>query len=147
MIVGLGNPEPRYAGTPHSIGYEVVDQIAKSLGLTWETTPEAWIARGSLQDRRVCLIKIRAAMNHTGTGLKQLAERMSFRPGQCILVHDDLDTRLGSVRTRLSGGAGAHRGVASVLEAFQTDAIRRIKVGVGQAGSKLESSGICSDRV
>ena len=57
---------------------------------------------------------------------------MSFSPAQCILVHDDLDTPIGSVRTRLSGGAGGHLGVASILEAFQTDAFRRVKVGVGK---------------
>ena len=77
-------------------------------------------------------------MNRIGAGLKQLSERMSFKPEQCILVYDDLDLPIGSVRTRLSGGAGGHRGVASILEAFQTDAFRRVKVGVGQPGAKLD---------
>ncbi len=137
VIVGLGNPGPKYAGTPHNVGYEVVDRLAATLGLTWDTTPEAWIARGSSPQCRVCLIKIRTGMNRIGTGLKQLSESMSFRPEQCILVFDDLDMPTGSVRTRLSGSAGGHRGVASVLEAFQTDAFRRIKVGVGQPGVTL----------
>jgi peptidyl-tRNA hydrolase len=77
------------------------------------------------------------AMNLTGAGLKRLSDSMSFGPEQCILLHDDLDLPLGSVRTRLSGGAGGHRGVASILEAFQTDGFRRVKVGVGQTGVKV----------
>jgi hypothetical protein len=77
-------------------------------------------------------------MNRIGAGLKQLSERHSFKPEQCILVYDDLDLPIGSVRTRLSGGAGGHNGVASILEAFQTDAFRRVKVGIGQPGAKLD---------
>ena len=138
VIVGLGNPEPRYIGTPHNVGYEVVDQMAASLNLAWEATPEAWVARGSSNGRAVCLIKIRMPMNATGAGLKQLSESMAFTPEHCVLVFDDLDLPLGTVRTRLRGSAGGHLGVASILEAFQSDAIRRVKVGVGKAGEKLD---------
>lgn len=137
VIIGLGNPEPRFAGTPHNIGYEVLDDLAVSMALVWYATPEAWFARGTWQGRSVFLIKIRAAMNLGGAVLKSLSESMAFGPEQCILVHDDLDMPLGAVRTRMSGGAGGHRGVASILEAFQTDALRRIKVGTGKTGSKL----------
>jgi UDP-N-acetylmuramoyl-tripeptide--D-alanyl-D-alanine ligase len=137
VIIGLGNPESRFAGTPHNVGFEVVDKLATSSGLTWDETPEAWIARGTSQERRLCLVKIRMAMNLIGGVLKQLAETMAFEPEQCILVYDDLDMPLGSVRTRLSGGAGGHRGVTSILEAFQTDAFRRVKIGIDQEGAKL----------
>ena len=138
VIVGLGNPEARYAGTPHNVGHEVVDRLAASLGLTWEETPEAWIARGSSPGRAICLVKIRRVMNLTGAGLKRLAESLAFDPVQCILVFDDLDLPLGAVKTRIKGSAGGHRGVASILEAFQTDAFRRVKVGVGHASAKLD---------
>ena len=134
VIVGLGNQEPKYAGTPHNVGHEVVDRIAASLGLAWTTTPDACIARGSSRAHAVCLVKIRSSMNQSGAGLRQLSEALSFKPEQCVLVYDDLDTPIGSIRTRLTGGAGGHRGVASILEAFQSDAFRRVKVGVGQPG-------------
>ncbi len=138
VIVGLGNPEARYSGTPHNVGHEVVDRFAASLGLTWEVTPEAWIARGSSPGKMICLVKIRLAMNLTGAGLKRLSESLAFDPKQCILVFDDLDLPLGVVKTRLKGSAGGHRGIASVLEAFQTDAFRRVKIGVGHASAKLD---------
>nr|WP_294259180.1 hypothetical protein [Propionivibrio sp.] len=75
VVVGLGNPETKYANTPHNVGYEVVDQLAASLKLNWDATPEAWIARGSSKGRAVCLIKIRMPMNGIGTGLKQFSEK------------------------------------------------------------------------
>lgn len=132
VIIGLGNPESKYAGTPHNIGYEVVDRIAVSNGLVWETIPDGWIAHGSFEDRCVCLVKINMPMNLIGAGLKRLSENLAFGPEQCILVYDDLDLPLGSIKIRMSGSAGGHRGVASILEAFQSDAFRRVKVGVGQ---------------
>ncbi|MDP2323697.1 MAG: aminoacyl-tRNA hydrolase [Gammaproteobacteria bacterium] len=137
VILGLGNPEPKYLGTPHNIGYEVVEKLAASHGLSWEEAPQAWIARGTIQGHPVCLVKLQIAMNLTGAGLQRLAQHMGFTPAQCVVVHDDLDMPIGAVRARLNGGAGGHRGVASVLEAFQTDAFRRVKVGVGHAKAKL----------
>jgi UDP-N-acetylmuramoyl-tripeptide--D-alanyl-D-alanine ligase len=138
VIVGLGNPELNYANTPHNIGYAAVDHLAESIGLEWIAMPQALLARGVVQGQSVCLIKVNANMNLIGDALKKLSEGMSFNPAQCILVYDDLDLPLGTVRTRVSGSAGRHRGVASILEAFQTDSFRRVKVGVGQALIKLD---------
>ena len=135
VIVGLGNSEIKYANTPHNIGYETLDHLATSLALEWDAaTPMALVARGSWNGHRICLVKVQTAMNLTGEGLKQLSESLSFGPAQCILVYDDLDLPLGTVRTRMSGSAGGHRGVASILEAFQIDAFRRVKVGFAMPG-------------
>ena len=138
VIVGLGNPEAKYSNTPHNIGYETLDHLATSLALEWDAaTPMALVARGSWNGHRICLVKVQTAMNLTGEGLKQLAESMSFNPTQCILVYDDLDLPLGTVRTRMSGSAGGHRGVASILEAFQSDGFRRVKVGFAMPGQAV----------
>ena len=64
---------------------------------------------------------------------KRLSETILFSPEQCILVFDDLSLPVGSIRSRLNGGAGGHRGVSSIIDAFQSDAFRRVKVGVGKA--------------
>ena len=138
VVVALGNTEAQYSNTPHNIGYAAVDHLAESLGLEWTATPQALLARGGVQGQKVCLIKVNANMNLIGGELRRLSEGMSFKPAQCILVYDDLDLPLGTVRTRMRGSAGGHRGVASILEAFQTDSFRRVKVGVGQVGIKLD---------
>ena len=130
VLVGLGNPGPQFVNTPHNAGYALVDALAKSGGLAWQEAPEGWLAQGQIGGQPVRLVKIRSAMNLTGVGLRQLAQRMPFTPAHCVLVFDDLDLPLGAVRLRERGSAGGHRGVASVLEAFQTDAFRRLKIGV-----------------
>ena len=136
VIVGLGNPESKYAGSPHNIGYEVVDLLAQTWGLIWLETSDAWIARGTWCGQAVCLVKVRLAMNGIGAGLRRFVGDTGFAPEQSVLVHDDLNLPLGTVRTRLAGGAGGHRGVASILEAFQADTFRRVKLGIGQANAR-----------
>lgn len=136
VIVGMGNPESRYRGTPHNVGYEVVEQLAELWKLEWSETPEAWVARGFVGAQAVYLVKARAAMNLTGQALKRLSQHSGFTPAKCILVFDDLSLPIGSIRYREAGGAGGHRGVASVLEAFQSSAFQRLKLGVGQAHAR-----------
>lgn len=138
IVIGLGNPNPIYAETPHNIGHKVVDKLAENLQLYWIETPEAWLAYDKSRRESVCLVKVKQPMNLTGHGLKKLTDYMQFSPQQCIMVFDDVALPLGTVRTKMSGSAGGHRGVASILEMFQTDKIRRVKVGVNQANSGLE---------
>jgi PTH1 family peptidyl-tRNA hydrolase len=73
--------------------------------------------------------------------LRSLLAERRWNPANCILVHDDLDLPLGKVKVRMRGSAGGHRGVASILDAFQTDAIRRVKVGVGRPAAGVAASG------
>ncbi len=141
LIVGLGNQDAIFAGTPHNVGFEVVDALAQAFELNWKASPQAWTARGAINGHPTCLVKLRSDMNLTGTGLSQVAEALGIGPRQCILVFDDLATPIGQVRTRLSGGAGGHRGVASALQAFQTNAIRRVKMGIANDTSKLDWQG------
>lgn len=138
LIIGLGNHDAVYSGTPHNLGFEAVDSLAQTWGLSWQATPHASIARGNVNGRPVCLVKLRSDMNLTGGGLRQVADTMGIGSERCILVFDDLATPLGKVRTRTNGGAGGHRGVASALEAFQTNDIRRVKLGIGNAASALD---------
>ena len=141
LIVGLGNQDANFAGTPHNVGFEVVDALAQAWGLHWEVSPQAWIARGEINGYPACLVKLRSDMNLTGTGLRQVADAMGVGAQHCVLVFDDLATPIGQVRTRMNGGAGGHRGVASALQAFQTNGIRRVKLGIANDTSKLDWQG------
>lgn len=145
VVIGLGNPGVDYEDTPHNVGYGVLDVFAKELSVTWREYPDAWVARGKVirkdgSSRSFCLIKINSPMNLIGRKLAVLAGAMAFGPEQCILVYDDIDYPIGKVKMRMNGSSGGHRGVASILEAFQSDKIRRIKIGVSDETSELAQS-------
>jgi UDP-N-acetylmuramoyl-tripeptide--D-alanyl-D-alanine ligase len=131
-VVGLGNPDEQFHDTPHNVGQRVLDRLAQALGGEWIQEEQALVAHVEQGDTTVYLIKPLTCMNATGPVLVPLANRLGVRPATCVLVHDDADLPLGAVRARMKGSAGGHRGVRSILEAFHTDAIRRVKLGVGR---------------
>ena len=128
VLAGLGNPRGAYHDAPHNVGHRVVDLVANALGATWNDELGAQVARAD----GVLLLKPAAWMNVSGQRLAALAERLGFGPADLILVHDDVDLPIRSVRVRTRSGDGGHRGVRSVLRAFRTDEIRRVRVGVGR---------------
>ncbi len=136
VVVGFGNPGRRYQGTPHNVGHAVLDRLAVLLGVTWTSQHGIVLGFTEKDGRTLCLVKPGTYVNLMGRALKELADRLGFEPRDCILVHDDLDLPLGTVRARMRGSDGGHRGVRSVLEAFQTDQFPRVKVGVREEGPR-----------
>jgi PTH1 family peptidyl-tRNA hydrolase len=106
--------------------------LAGDLKSSWAQEGEALIGRGQWKGRSVCLVKLQTGVNNSGAAVRVLADQLGFGSSDCIIVHDDLDLPLGVVRTRMRGSAGGHRGVASILDAFQTDTFARVKVGIGR---------------
>jgi aminoacyl-tRNA hydrolase len=134
VVVGFGNRGAQYQGTPHNVGQSVLDRLAATLGVTWTSQQGLILGRTDRDGRPLYLVKPDTYVNLTGGALKALADRLGFEPCDCLLVHDDLSLPLGTVRTRMRGSDGGHRGVRSVLETFQTDQFPRIKIGVGEEG-------------
>ncbi len=140
VVVGLGNPGAKYDDTPHNVGRRVLDLLANALGATWDPEKDARVARVEGSGQAVLLLEPSAWMNEAGPRLAAISERLGFGPPDFILVHDDLDLPIRSVRVRTRSGDGGHRGVRSVLQAFRTDEIRRVRVGVGRPedGQRVE---------
>ncbi len=136
IIVGLGNPASRYAGTPHNVGQATVERLGARLDAVWTLDRSVRMARVTLEGEPICLVTLDSPINQTGPTLRVITERLRVAPDRCVLVHDDLDLPLGAVRSRMRGSDGGHRGVRSVLEAFQTDLIPRVKIGVRREGPK-----------
>jgi UDP-N-acetylmuramoyl-tripeptide--D-alanyl-D-alanine ligase len=135
VIIGLGNPEDedRYHDSPHNLGKKVVNRIAAIIGLSWERgEAEALVVRGTWRGVTIHLVKPLVYMNESGPVIAELAARHGFSPAQCMLVHDDVALPPGVIRFREHGGDGGHRGVRSVIQTFQSDTFRRVKVGVGR---------------
>jgi PTH1 family peptidyl-tRNA hydrolase len=138
VVVGLGNPGPKYRGTRHNVGQRVVDRLAEDFGVAWRETGPALVARGRWRDHAVDLVKPQSFMNVTGPPLAATLRRLHAKPPDVILVYDDIDLPLGTVRTRLKGSHGGHNGVRSIIEALGTSELRRVKLGVGRPASKEE---------
>lgn len=135
-VVGLGNPGERYIATRHNVGQSVVDILARRLSGTWTREGDlAMVMRTHWAGQAVWLLKLLTPINDAGPTLLPLAQELCFSLNECILVHDDLDLPVGTVRARYRGGDGGHRGVQSILQAFQDDKVRRVKIGIGKPGA------------
>ena len=132
VVVGLGNPGSEYEDTRHNVGQAVIDRIAEQLRVQWSQAENAWIGRGERRGIAVHLVKPITMINDTGAALRRLFHAADFSPRNCILVHDDVDLPVGSIRGRAEGGPGGHRGVRSVLTAFDDHRFRRVKIGIGR---------------
>ena len=136
VIAGLGNPGESYANTPHNVGFDVVDVLAKRLDAEWKNSSgfHARVARTAVAGQALMLVKPQTFMNLSGTSVAPLLRYFGGEPGDLTVVLDDADLPLGSLRIRASGGSGGHRGLASVIEALGTEAFPRVRLGVGREG-------------
>jgi peptidyl-tRNA hydrolase, PTH1 family len=134
LIVGLGNPGPRYRETYHNIGFEVVDEVARRHGVTFTAAPADALAariRGLADD--VLLAKPLTYMNLSGQAVGDLARFYKIDLASDLLVIvDDVALPAGRLRLRGQGSAGGHNGLKSIIEIFGSDAFPRLRVGVGR---------------
>ena len=131
LVVGLGNPGKRFEQTPHNVGQRALDMLAESLQANWSEEEFGFVARIEVQGHQVLLVKPATEMNHTGPWMRQIADQGELRGQDCVIVHDDIHLTPGVVRNRMSGSSGGHKGVQSIISAFQSEDIRRVKIGVG----------------
>ncbi len=131
LVVGLGNPGKRFENTPHNVGYRVLELLAESLQATWSEEKLGFVARAQVQGHPVLLVKPATEMNRIGPLMRQLADQAQLRAQDCVIIQDDLSLQAGVVRNRMSGSSGGHKGVQSIIAAFQSEEICRIKIGVG----------------
>lgn len=113
MIVGLGNPDEKYAMTRHNLGYRVIAELAKN--------PPAGVK----------LFEPSSYMNSSGISVSEMMRRNGYHPDEVLVVCDDFSIPLGSLRIRLGGSSGGHNGLDSIIESLGTQEIPRLRVGIG----------------
>ncbi len=132
LVVGLGNPEPDYAGTRHNLGFEVVNLLAARWGVKVKRLAYLGLfGRGKFHSLEVGLLKPLTYMNASGEAVKSAAVALEVPPERLIVVLDDLALPLGTVRVRAKGSAGGHKGLQSVLQQLGTEAVPRVRIGLG----------------
>ncbi len=132
LVAGLGNPGRDYASTRHNLGWVVLDAFAKKHGLAWQPAPsfEAEVARWETPGRTRWLAKPLTFMNDSGRAVGALARYYKIAPADIAAVYDDLTIDLGLVKVTVTGSAGGHNGVASLLE-HVGDGFVRYRLGIG----------------
>lgn len=133
LLVGLGNPGPKYARTRHNAGFMALDRLGEMLRIRFDREMlGAFVARGEAGGCEVVLAKPWTYMNLSGGPVAALARKFSLKPDSITVLHDDIDVPLGKVKDKIGGGAGGHNGVSSVAEQLGTPDFRRIRIGVGR---------------
>lgn len=139
FIVGLGNPGQRYAKTRHNVGFMILDSLADEHQIPIQRKNSLYDSgTGMLWNTNVILVKPVTFMNRSGLAVRQLIDYFHENASHLIVIHDDLDIPFGQIRIKLSGGAGGHNGLSSMIETLQTDQFLRIRVGIGRPPEREE---------
>jgi PTH1 family peptidyl-tRNA hydrolase len=133
LIVGLGNPGPRYAATRHNAGFLVVDLLAERLGGRFKAHKgRADVLEARVAGVPVVLAKPRSYMNESGGPLVSVARFYKVPVERIVVVHDDLDLPYGALRLKRGGGDGGHNGLRSATAALGSKEYLRVRFGIGR---------------
>jgi PTH1 family peptidyl-tRNA hydrolase len=135
LIVGLGNPEPKYNKTRHNIGFAAVDALANAwqISLVANRKFQAELGEGvGSQRNKIRLLKPLTYMNLSGQAMRAAIDWYKLPPESVLAIYDDMDLPLGKLRLRLSGSAGGHNGMKSAIAHLGTDKFPRLRIGIGK---------------
>lgn len=139
LIVGLGNPEPKYDRTRHNIGFASIDSLAKMWHISLATNRkfQAEYGEGSKgKIDKIRLLKPLTYMNLSGQAIRAAVDWYKLTPTSVLVIYDDLDLPLGKIRLRLSGSAGGHNGMKSTISHLGTNHFPRLRIGIGKPANQ-----------
>jgi len=135
VIIGLGNPGSKYAGTRHNIGFEVVDYLRQSPSFgPAKASFQAEVSEGSEAGDKVLLVKPQTFMNLSGRTVRAILDFYKLDVADVLIVCDDFNLPLGKLRVRGQGSHGGQNGLRNIQEQLGTDTYARLRIGVGQPG-------------
>jgi PTH1 family peptidyl-tRNA hydrolase len=133
LVVGLGNPGPKYAGNRHNIGFHVVDLLAERMGARFKAHKgRADVVEGRLAGRRVVLAKPSSYMNLSGGPVASLRDFFKVPAERIVVVHDELDLPFATLRLKRGGGDNGHNGLRSLTQSLGTKEYLRVRWGIGR---------------
>lgn len=133
IIVGLGNPEPKYDNTRHNAGFRAIDRLAENCGARINSLKHrALCGKAEISGKKVLLLKPQTYMNHSGEAVRSAADFYKVPPAKIIVLFDDCAIGVGEIRIRRKGSAGGHNGIKSLIEHLGTQDFPRVKIGVGE---------------
>lgn len=142
-FVGLGNPGKEYESTRHNIGWMALDEAARRWGMAFGPNArlKGAVAEGRVEGEKVYLIKPMTYMNLSGECVRAFLDFYKADPADLVVVYDDMDTEIGSLRLRMKGSPGGHNGIKSIIAHLGSDQFHRIRMGISRpaAGSDIVS--------
>ncbi|MFT5280928.1 MAG: PTH1 family peptidyl-tRNA hydrolase [Flavobacteriaceae bacterium] len=129
-IIGLGNPEKEYTGTRHNIGKDVLNTLYRSVSWRNESGSQSLVAYTQVKGEEVVLVKPLSFMNTSGIPVKAALSLLEIKTEDMIVIYDDIDLPLGTVRLSRNRGTGGHRGIESLSLELDTSDFVRIRVGI-----------------
>jgi peptidyl-tRNA hydrolase, PTH1 family len=136
LIVGLGNPGPKYQGNRHNIGFMAVDGIVRRHGFSpWRKRFQGETSDGVLAGEKVLVLKPMTYMNESGRAVGEAMRFFDIDPSQVIAIYDELDLEPGKVRVKLGGGAAGHNGIRSMIAHCGPHFVR-VRMGIGHPGDR-----------
>ena len=132
LVVGLGNPGPRYRDTRHNLGRRAVELLADELGGSWRSRWNGRVSELRDADERLALLVPETFMNDSGRSVAPALRFYKLPPERLVVVHDELDLELGDVRAKQGGGLAGHNGLRSLAEALGTQDFLRVRIGIGR---------------
>ena len=131
LIVGLGNAENQYAGTRHNIGFEVVNALAQRLSATFQQERYAYVAHTKYKGRALTLIMPTTYMNLSGNAVRYWLDKEKIAPDSMLVISDDLDLPLGTLRMKPKGSGGSNNGLNHIIETLGHSNFPRLRFGIG----------------
>lgn len=148
VIVGLGNPGPKYGETRHNVGFWCIDLLAEQHGIKLERKHKtAIIGEGTLEGQRVILVKPRTFVNLSGQAVEYLTARYRIPLEKVVVIYDDINLPVGKLRLRANGSAGGHNGIRSIIESTGSQGFPRIRIGVGKPPEGTDQIGYVIGRM
>ncbi|MCO6503907.1 MAG: aminoacyl-tRNA hydrolase [Snodgrassella sp.] len=138
LIVGLGNPGGEYEHTRHNIGFDFIDELTYCLKLTLKPEKKFFgqIAKTTLPEGDLWLLKPSTYMNKSGTSVQALANFYKIKPNEILVVHDELDIPCGQVKFKKGGGNGGHNGLKDIQSWLGSADFYRLRIGIGHPGDR-----------
>jgi PTH1 family peptidyl-tRNA hydrolase len=133
LIVGLGNPEPKYEITRHNAGFLAVDTLAEKHKIILDRHRfNSLCGEGTIDGIEVMIMKPMTYMNESGLAVKAVVSSLNLRPEQIIVAHDEIDLLPGKIKVKLGGGDAGQRGIRSIIAKLGTKNFTRIRIGIGR---------------
>ncbi len=141
LIVGLGNPGAEFSHNRHNVGFMLLDCLVDRLGESFSRLESnSLLTKAKYQDKRLLLAKPQTFMNLSGQAVSRLVKYYKIPLESLLIVYDDVDLPLESIRIRPNGGAGGHKGVASIIERLGTNEFPRLRLGIGRPSGRKNAA-------